>query len=114
MERNGPPDQGEPSEVCNDNGQIPLCTNSAEKIASTRSKQSTTKPKPSQPSRRQAKRKRTAGKREVALYDGTNLVGTVKIAADGRSTAYDVLGKRVGSFGSLQAASDALGGGVDG
>jgi hypothetical protein len=52
-----------------------------------------------------------AGRREVAVYDGTNLIGTVKIADDGRSTAYDALGKRVGSFGSLKAASDALDGG---
>jgi hypothetical protein len=67
----------------------------------------------SEPKRRRAQT--MARRREVAVYDGTNLIGTVKIADDGRSTAHDLLGKRVGSFGSLKAASDALsGGGVDG
>jgi hypothetical protein len=46
--------------------------------------------------------------REVAVYDGQNLVGTVKVASDGKAVAYDARGKRLGSFPTFQAASAAF------
>jgi hypothetical protein len=46
--------------------------------------------------------------REVAIYDGSDLLGTVKIAADGKSTAYDPRGKRLDLFPTFQAASAAF------
>jgi hypothetical protein len=49
-----------------------------------------------------------AGRREVAVYDGTTLVGTIKIAADGTSTAYSARGKRLGLFSSFLMASAAF------
>jgi hypothetical protein len=62
-------------------------------------------------SRRTTKRGRASAKtcrREVAIYDGQNLVGTVKIADIGKATAYDANGKRLGVFATLEAASAAL------
>ena len=47
-------------------------------------------------------------RRELAIYDGVNLVGIVKVAADGKSTAYDARGKRLGLFPTFQAASAAF------
>jgi hypothetical protein len=50
-------------------------------------------------------------RRELAIYDGQNLVGIVKVAVDGRCTTLDARGKRVGVFPSQEDASDALDGG---
>jgi hypothetical protein len=47
-----------------------------------------------------------ACRREVAVYDGQEFLGIVKIAEN--ITAYNRDGKRVGIFASAQAASDAL------
>jgi hypothetical protein len=61
--------------------------------------------------RRSAKRGRAPTKlckREVSIYDGVNLLGTIKIAADGKSTAYNAHGKRLGLFSSFHAASAAF------
>jgi hypothetical protein len=44
--------------------------------------------------------------REVALYHGQLYLGTIKLAA--KATAFDSNGKRVGTFTSLEAASNAL------
>jgi hypothetical protein len=49
-----------------------------------------------------------SGPRELAVYDGTDLVGTIKIASDGKSTAHNAHGKRLGIFPSQRAASAAL------
>jgi hypothetical protein len=48
------------------------------------------------------------GTRELAIYDGQECLGTIKIAEDGTARAFDACGKRVGSFPSLKAASAAL------
>lgn len=76
---------------------------------------STTKIKSSQrPTKRRARSKVVARKspsrqrREVAIYDGLVLLGTVKIDTAGKSTAYDARGKRLGLFPTLQAASAAF------
>ena len=64
--------------------------------------------------KRRARRKviartaRSRPRRELAIYDGQDLVGTVKVADTGNATAYNADGKRVGVFTSLQAAIDAL------
>ena len=49
-----------------------------------------------------------ATRREVSVYDGVNLLGTIKIAADGKSTAYNPRGKPLGSYPTFQAASAAF------
>jgi hypothetical protein len=57
------------------------------------------------------RRKRNAPKpspRELAIYNGRDLVGTVTIIATDEVKAYDANGKCVGAFPSLEAASDAL------
>lgn len=62
-------------------------------------------------SRRSTKSRRGATKpsrRELALYDGTNFVGVVKVGTAGAYVAYNPRGKRVGVFPSLQAASASL------
>jgi hypothetical protein len=46
--------------------------------------------------------------RELALYDGQECIGTIKVADDGSARAFDRCGKRIGSFPSLKAASAAL------
>jgi hypothetical protein len=43
--------------------------------------------------------------RELSLYDGQDLVGTIKVAGDGTARAFDPRGKRLGSFPSLKAAT---------
>jgi hypothetical protein len=61
--------------------------------------------------RRSVKRRRAltkSCKREVFIYDGLDLVGTVRIAADGKLTAYDPRGRRLGLFPTFQAASAAF------
>jgi hypothetical protein len=70
--------------------------------------QSNRKPKKSQYARASRRQTNTAKARELAVYDGQALVGTVKVAGDGTSVAFDPRGKRIGSFPSFNAASDAL------
>jgi hypothetical protein len=59
-------------------------------------------------SRRPKKRSKTPTcRRELFVYDGTNLVGVVK--TDGKkTTAFNCTGNRIGVFASLQAAIAAL------
>jgi hypothetical protein len=62
-------------------------------------------------SRRPTKSQRGATKpcrREVSLYDGVDWIGTIKIAADDKSVAYDTRGKRLGAFPNFEAASAAF------
>ena len=47
--------------------------------------------------------------REIAVYDGQECIGTIKLADDGNAIAFDRHGKRRGCFPSFQAAADALG-----
>jgi hypothetical protein len=46
--------------------------------------------------------------RELSLYDGQDLIGTIKVAVGGKAIAFDPRGKRLGSFPSLKAASAAF------
>ena len=46
--------------------------------------------------------------RELAIYDGQELVGIVKVSEDGTMRAFDRDGKRIGSYPSFEAASAAL------
>jgi hypothetical protein len=46
--------------------------------------------------------------RELTVYDGQNQVGTIKVADDGKARAFDVRGKRLGSFPSLTGAYAAF------
>ena len=46
--------------------------------------------------------------RELAVYDGQECIGAIKVAEDGNHVAFDPSGKRLGSFPSLKAASAAL------
>jgi hypothetical protein len=65
------------------------------------------KSSPTPRSRRSTKSQRGATKpctREVSLYDGVQWIGNIKIAADGKSVAYDTRGKRLGSFVNFEAA----------
>jgi hypothetical protein len=90
--------------------------NQQDAISADFSSPSTTKIKSTQrPTKRRSRSKviaRTSPsrsqRREVAIYDGMDLIGTVKIAADGKSVAYDPCGKRLGSFPTFQAASAAF------
>ena len=62
-------------------------------------------------SRRSTKSRRAPtrpSRRELALYDGMDWIGTIKIAADDKSVAYDTRGKRLGSFPNFEAASAAF------
>ena len=76
---------------------------------------STTKNRSSRPPTKRRRRGRTATRptlksqrRELFVYDGTDLVGVMRIAPDGKSTALNAHGKRLGAFPSQQAASAAL------
>jgi len=44
-------------------------------------------------------------KRELAVYDGRECTGTIKVADDGTAVAFGASGKRLGAFRSLKAAS---------
>jgi hypothetical protein len=57
------------------------------------------------PARRTRKRAPTC-RREVAVYNGQDFLGVVKIA--GKATAFDSDGRLVGIFASLEAATAAL------
>lgn len=50
----------------------------------------------------------TARRRELSIYDGQDCIGTIKVADDGKATAFDQRGKRLGSFPSFEAASAAV------
>ena len=52
--------------------------------------------------------KTAAGDREVSLYDGQNFIGTIKESADGTTEAFDLRGKRLGTFELLKAATAAF------
>jgi hypothetical protein len=52
--------------------------------------------------------KTTAVDREFSLYDGQNFIGTIKLAADGTTEAFDLRGKRLGTFPSFRAATTAF------
>jgi hypothetical protein len=76
---------------------------------------STTKNQSGRPPTKRRRRAKTSartalspGRRELSVYDGTNLVGIIKIAPDGKSAALNAFGKRLGVFPSQQAASAAL------
>jgi hypothetical protein len=55
---------------------------------------------------RRGRRAKPTCRREVAVYDGQDFLGSVKIADN--VTAYDPDGKRVGVFVSLEAATAGL------
>jgi hypothetical protein len=44
----------------------------------------------------------------LAVYDGRDCLGTVKVGPRGDAVAYDASGKRIGSFASEQAAMVAF------
>jgi hypothetical protein len=44
----------------------------------------------------------------LAIYDGQNCVGTIRVGVRGDAVAYDPDGKRVGCFASATAAASAL------
>jgi hypothetical protein len=46
--------------------------------------------------------------RELAVYDGQECIGKIKVAEDGKAVAFDPNGKRLGSFLSVKAASAAF------
>jgi len=63
------------------------------------------------PSRRAPKRRPAqtiSSKREIFVYDGTNLIGVIKVVADGKSVTYDTRGRRLGSFPNFEAAAAAF------
>jgi hypothetical protein len=47
-------------------------------------------------------------KRELAVYDGRECMGTIKVADDGTAVAFAASGKCLGAFRSLKAASAAF------
>jgi hypothetical protein len=47
-------------------------------------------------------------KRELAVYDGSECMGTIKVAEDVKAVAFDKRGKRLGRFPSVEAASAAF------
>jgi hypothetical protein len=47
-------------------------------------------------------------KRELAVYDGSECMGTIKVADDGTAVAFGASGKRLGAFRSLKDASAAF------
>lgn len=68
----------------------------------------TAKASPPRHSRRPAKCNRTPTcRRELFVYDGTDLVGVVKTAGK-KATAFNCAGDRIGVFASLQAAIAAF------
>jgi hypothetical protein len=63
---------------------------------------------PARRSRRLAKRNHAPTcRRELFVYDGTDLVGVVKITGK-KATAFNCAGDRIGVFTSLQAAIAAF------
>jgi hypothetical protein len=44
----------------------------------------------------------------LAIYDGQDCLGTIRVGVRGDVVAYDAKGKRLGSFASAQAASAAF------
>jgi hypothetical protein len=68
----------------------------------------TAKPSPARRSRRPTKRNRAPTcRRELFVYDGTDLCGVVKITGK-KATAFNCAGDRIGAFASLPAALAAL------
>jgi hypothetical protein len=56
---------------------------------------------------RTAHRKDDAPARQLQLYDGQLLVGSISVDGD-KFVAFDAKGKRLGSFGDQAAASSAI------
>ncbi len=48
------------------------------------------------------------GQREFSIYDGRDCLGRIAVAASGKVRAFDSRGKSLGTFQSLDGASDAL------
>lgn len=67
----------------------------------------TTKRSSPRRSRRSRTTKRTPP-RNLALYSGTTLLGIIKVAGDGRATAFSADGRRIGIFPSFEAATAAF------
>jgi hypothetical protein len=44
----------------------------------------------------------------LAIYDGQNCLGTIRVGVRGDAVAYDANGKRIGAFASAQAATAAF------
>jgi hypothetical protein len=44
----------------------------------------------------------------LAVYDGQNCVGTIRVGPRGDAVAHDAKGKRIGSFSSATSAAAAL------
>jgi hypothetical protein len=55
-----------------------------------------------------AKHRTKSATRSLSLYDGTTLIGTIKIGSRGNAVAYNVTGKRIGSFRSVLEAKVAF------
>jgi hypothetical protein len=103
QKRNGAPDEdGAPG----NNNHAALYASSGDR-ATKRLKRSASK----SPLRRSIKRKRVSTKscaREVALYDGQILVAIIRVSGNGKCIAFDADDKRLGSYPTLQAATNAL------
>lgn len=50
----------------------------------------------------------TTHARDLSLYDGQELVGTIKVAEDGTATAYHPCGKRLGQYPTVKQATTAF------
>jgi hypothetical protein len=62
--------------------------------------------KPRSTGKAQKNRARTV--REMALYDGQDCLGILKVRPDGKVVAYNLAGNRVGTFASVQSAAGAF------
>jgi hypothetical protein len=58
--------------------------------------------------KKKRKTKMTAVDREFSLYDGQNFIGTIKESADGTTEAFDLRGKRLGTYASFKEATRAF------
>jgi hypothetical protein len=97
----GAPDHGAPRNADGNTEQASSYTISAEVATKTTSRRL------KRPALKSPKRSSTKSSvRELALYDGQVCLGLVKIA--GKVTAFSPDGERVGTFTSLQDATDAL------
>jgi hypothetical protein len=102
QKRNGAPDEdGAPG----NNNHTALYASSGDRATKT-PKQSASK----SPLRRSVKKRRTPKPvtREVALYDGQTLVAVIRVGGDGNCIAFDGDDKRLGSYPTFQAATNAL------
>jgi hypothetical protein len=51
---------------------------------------------------------KAAGGRELSVYDGHELVGTIEVGEDDEARAFDQYGKLLGSFASVKFAFTAF------